>query len=212
MARRKGMNAPWREDALECVRILRAGGLIVSATDTVWGIACRADDPKALSRMSVLKSRPDDKPFIVLLDEPGMAAQWADDIADSAWDLLEVPEAEDRSITIVLPRAKNLPEAVTAAAPESAAGSAAPNATRTVAVRAVRNAYLQFIIKGLGVPLASTSANRSGDPAPKGFRQIDKSILQGVDFVGRYGRDQKCPPPSSIVRIDESGRVEIVRP
>lgn len=206
------MNAPWREDAMECVRILRAGGLIVSATDTVWGIACRADDPKALSRMSVLKNRPDDKPFIVLLDEPGMATQWAEDIADSAWALLEVSEAEDRSVTVILPRAKNLPEAVTAASPETAPGSPAANATRTVAVRAVRNAYLQFIIKGLGVPLASTSANKSGDPAPKGFRQIDKSILRSVDFVGRYGRDQKCPPPSSIVRIDEIGRVEIVRP
>lgn len=198
---RPASNIPWREDAMECVRTLRAGGLIVCATDTVWGLACRADDPKALARLAALKNRPADQPFLLLVAQPGDAMAYADKIPDAAWELMEAPESDDRAITVVLPRAKTanlLPQVI--------------GPLGTVAIRAVRDPYLQFIVKGLGAPLASTSANRTGEIAPKGFRQIDKGVLAGVDFVGRWARDQKCPPPSSIVGIDVSGRIEILRP
>jgi L-threonylcarbamoyladenylate synthase len=205
MARRASIkasaSAPWREDAMECVRVLRAGGIVACATDTIWGLACRADDPKALARLATIKNRPEGKPFLLLLAQPNDAAKYAKDIAEAAWDLMEVPEADDRPMTVVLPRAKTDQLQPAVIGPEG-----------TVAVRAVLNDYLQFIIRGVGAPLASTSPNRSDDPTPKGFRQIDKNVLAEVDYVGRWARDGKWPQTSNIVGIDEFGRIDILRP
>ncbi|HHZ95346.1 MAG TPA: translation factor Sua5, partial [Flavobacteriales bacterium] len=53
MSRKKANRSqdPWRDDALEAVRTLRSGGVIVHATDTVWGIACDATNEEAVAKL-----------------------------------------------------------------------------------------------------------------------------------------------------------------
>ena len=48
-----------KEDLAEAVRVLRAGGVIVYPTDTVWGIGCDATNAEAVSKIYALKQRED---------------------------------------------------------------------------------------------------------------------------------------------------------
>ena len=57
MSRRKKKSEPWQEDALDAVRYLREGKIIVHASDTVWGIACDSTNPSAVNRLRKLKNK-----------------------------------------------------------------------------------------------------------------------------------------------------------
>ena len=47
---------PWHDDARHAVKVLRDGGLLLHATDTVWGLACDATNDDAVQRLNQLKS------------------------------------------------------------------------------------------------------------------------------------------------------------
>src|SRR5712692_8992233 len=55
------------EGVERAIRVLDDGGVLVLPTDTVYGLAARADRPAAIERMYELKGRPQTKPFQVLV-------------------------------------------------------------------------------------------------------------------------------------------------
>ena len=57
-----------KDDLQQAVRVLRAGGVIVYPTDTVWGICCDATNEEAVRKVYALKNRYDSKSMLVLLD------------------------------------------------------------------------------------------------------------------------------------------------
>ena len=57
-----------KEDLQNALRVLRAGGIIVYPTDTVWGIGCDATNEEAVKKIYALKNRADSKSMLVLLD------------------------------------------------------------------------------------------------------------------------------------------------
>ena len=69
MADKRGFHAPLRPcDALtaaEAARLLAAGELVAVPTETVYGLAARADSPDAVARIYAAKGRPDFNPLIV---------------------------------------------------------------------------------------------------------------------------------------------------
>ena len=81
-----------KTDLQEALRVLRAGGIIVYPTDTVWGIGCDATNAEAVAKIYALKQREDSKSMLVLLDSPAKLNYYIADIPDSAWALLEVAE------------------------------------------------------------------------------------------------------------------------
>jgi L-threonylcarbamoyladenylate synthase len=82
----------------------------------------------------------------------------------------------------------------------------------TIAVRLVKDDYLSFIIQGLGSPLASTSANPSGQPAPDSFMSINSAIKSGVNAVAEYRRNGKPNGISSMmVKFDDHNRITLIR-
>lgn len=89
MAPRSLKNAPWREDAIATVRALKAGGVVLYPTDTVWGLGCRADDAEALDALYRLKGRDGGQPSLVLVDAEGLLEEYAHPVPDIAWDLVE---------------------------------------------------------------------------------------------------------------------------
>ena len=76
----------------------------------------------------------------------------------------------------------------------------------------VHDPFLQFILRGIDMPLVSTSANLTGQPTPGHFSEIPKAIREGVDHVCVTGRDRKGGQSSSMVKLDAAGRIEILRP
>ena len=198
MAPKALKNAPWRDDAIATVRALKAGGVVLYPTDTVWGLGCRADDAEALDALYRLKGREGGQPSLVLVDAEGLLEEYAHPVPDIAWDLLRESGADSRPMTLVLPGGRDVAPALLAE-------------DGSLAIRVVHDPFLQFIIRGIDVPLVSTSANLTGQPTPGHFDEIPKAIRNGVQHVCSTGRDRKGAQPSSMVKLDEAGRITIIR-
>lgn len=198
MAPKALKNAPWRDDAIATVRALKAGGVVLYPTDTVWGLGCRADDAEALDALYRLKGREGGQPSLVLVDAEGLLEEYTHPVPDIAWDLLRESGADSRPMTLVLPGGRDVVPALLAE-------------DGSLAIRVVHDPFLQFIIRGIDVPLVSTSANLTGQPTPGHFDEIPKAIRNGVQHVCSTGRDRKGAQPSSMVKLDEAGRITIIR-
>lgn len=199
MAPRSLKNAPWREDAIATVRALKAGGVVLYPTDTVWGLGCRADDAEALDALYRLKGRDGGQPSLVLVDAEGLLEEYAHPVPDIAWDLLRESGPVARPMTLVLPGGRDVAPALLAE-------------DGSLALRVVYDPFLQFIIRGIDVPLVSTSANLTGQPTPGHFDEIPKAIREGVAHICVTGRDRKGGRPSSMIKLDAAGRISILRP
>lgn len=184
-------------DVRAAVECMRKGGVILYPTDTVWGIGCDATDAKAVRKVFEIKRRAEAKSMISLVGSVAMLERFVDDIPDVAVDMVELA---DKPLTIVFDHPRSL-------APELLAedGSAA--------FRVTSELYSRSLCRELGRPVVSTSANISGNPTPACFSEIDPEIVNAVDYVAEYRRDDIRPHrPSSVVKISTDCSIKIIRP
>ncbi len=80
----------------------------------------------------------------------------------------------------------------------------------TLAIRIVHSGFAHNLIKTLGKPIVSTSANISGEPTPKTFNEISPQILKGVDYVVNLPCESNNKP-STIIKLSNTGEVKIIR-
>ena len=187
----------FEEDLSACLKVLRAGGLILYPTDTIWGIGCDATNEQAVKRIYQLKQREESKSMIVLLADDRSILQY---IAAPDVEVFDYLENLTKPTTIVFDGALGLAENLI-------------NADGSIGIRVVKEDFCRHLVKRLGKPLVSTSANISGKPSPQLFANIEESIKQGVDYVVHYRRDEtKVASPSTIVRWEEGGRYTVIRP
>lgn len=194
-----------KEDLQEALRVLRAGGVIVYPTDTVWGIGCDATNAEAVKRIYALKKREDSKSMLVLLDSPAKLDYYVD-VPEAAESLLEVTgiadpsdTSETKPMTIIYPNARHL-----------AANLVAEDGS--IGIRITGEAFSKALCAQLKHPIVSTSANISGHPAAHFFAEIEQEILDGVDYICRFRRDDDTPAePSSIIKLNADGTFKIIR-
>ena len=195
-----------KDDLQQAVRVLRAGGVIVYPTDTVWGIGCDATNEDAVRKVYALKHREDSKSMLVLLDGAGKLQGYVEHVPDAAWDLLECTAhdrdsqgLQPRPLTIIYPGAKNL----------------APNLIAedgSIGIRITQEPFSKALCEQLHRPIVSTSANISGEPTAKNFRQISQAVLDAADYVCRYRRnDETEKRPSSIIKLGIDNQIQIIR-
>jgi L-threonylcarbamoyladenylate synthase len=181
------------EKALE---ILKAGGLILYPTDTIWGIGCDATNEEAVQKVMTLKGRCASKSLIVLLDNENKLASYVREIPDVAYDLIEFAE---NPLTIVYSNAKNLAPSVI-------------NEDGSVGIRIVKHTFCQQLIQRFRLPIVSTSANISGQAAPKNFSEVTQEIIDGVDYVVNLEQgtlEEKTP--STIMKLSPDGLFTFIR-
>jgi len=187
-----------KQDLQQALRVLREGGVILYPTDTVWGIGCDATNAAAVSRVYEIKRRVDSKAMLVLLDGAGKLQGYMQQVPETAWMLLEATEGQ-RPLTIIYPNARNL----------------APNLLAedgSVGIRITQEPFTKALCEQLHRPIVSTSANFSGEPAAKIFSDICPELLEAVDYVCEFRRDDTTShQPSAIVKIDEKERITIIR-
>lgn len=190
----------------EAVEVLRKGGLILYPTDTVWGIGCDATNEQAVAKVFALKKRDDAKALVLLASDLDMIARYIKEIPQIAIDLVEV---NDAPMTIIYPGA------VYSESGKSHRGALAPNAVAedgSVGIRIPLTDNCLELVKRLGRPLVSTSANISGEPTPKNFAQIGDEIKQGVDFVVNPELEkQSLGKASQIIKVGLDSQVKIIR-
>lgn len=188
------------EEVKAAVETLKAGGLILYPTDTVWGIGCDATNAEAVSRVYQIKQRDDSKALICLVDSDARLQRYVRQVPDVAWQLIDsLKEGDARPTTLILDGAVNL----------------APNLIAedgSIALRITNEAFSKELCYRFQKALVSTSANISGEPAAQNYQDIDPQLLEAVDYVC-FSRRQEHKPhtPSSIIRLRPDGQVTIIR-
>ncbi len=190
------MNDDIKTEVLNTVRVLEEGGVIVYPTDTVWGLGCDALNSRAVDRVYKIKKRNEQKSLIVLLDSFESLSKYVARVPEIAVDLIR---SIDNPVTVIYDNARNLPRNVTA--PDG-----------TIAIRVVREGFCSQLIKELGKPIISSSANISGEPTPLVFKQISPDIINQSDYVVKLFHDQfNQGKASTIIRLFENGTYKIIR-
>jgi L-threonylcarbamoyladenylate synthase len=134
---------------------LRAGGLVILPTETVYGLAADAGEARAVAAVYAAKGRPAFNPLIAHVSDVAMARRIArfDDraerLAAAFWP---------GPLTLVLPIAE-----------EAAVCDLARAGLDTVALRAPAHPLARALLEAFGGPLVAPSANRSGRPSPTTF-------------------------------------------
>ena len=178
-------------------RILESGGLVAVPTETVYGLAARADSAAAVARIYAAKGRPSFNPLIVHVggilqaERHAHLSPEARALAAAHWP---------GPLTMVLPVREDadLAEAVTAGLP-------------TVALRAPAHPVMQALLAALDFPLAAPSANRSGFISPTCADHVLASLDGRIDLVLDAG-PTAAGVESTIVAVRPDGSLEELRP
>lgn len=195
------MNPQYTDDIRAAVKVLKQGGVILYPTDTVWGLGCDATISAAVKRIFDIKHRADAKAMITLVGSVAQLERTVDAVPEVAYQLIEFSE---RPLTIIYDR----PSRAAGIAPELIAEDG------TIAVRLTTEDFSAGLCEALRRPLVSTSANISGQPAPRVYTEITPEILEAVDYVCLSRRDEVADPnarPSTIMRLSEDGLFKIIR-
>mgnify|MGYP001568359170 CR=1 FL=1 len=186
---------PQEEYIKEAAGILAAGGLVIIPTETVYGIAANALNPKAIEKLYKIKERPKDKPFSLHIAGREKIEEFACDIPIFAYKLMS--KIWPGPLTLIL-RAKTggVIDALTSFSVNGERG-------RTIGIRVPDNEVALRIIKLSGVPVVCPSANISGKPAPVNFTDAIKDLDGLVDFAIDSGAT-KLQVESSVVDCAES--------
>ncbi len=166
--------------------ILNSGGVVGVPTETVYGLAARASDAKAVKKIFALKGRPADNPLIVHVARLSQIDQL---VTYRPILLKKLEHLWPGPLTVVLPaNLKVIPNVVRAG-------------LRTVAVRIPDHALLCQLIKKVG-PLAAPSANRSGRPSPTCAQHVEDDFSKAFPVLDG-GSCQKGVESTVIALSDE---------
>ena len=180
----------------EALKVLKEGGVILYPTDTVWGIGCDATNEEAVKKVFAIKKRDDSKSLVLLADGLDLIARHVKEIPPMAIDLVEV---NDAPMTIIYPGAVGL-------APSTVAEDG------TVGIRIPMNDFCKELVKRLRRPLVSTSANISGEPTPKNFKEVSEEIKSAVDYTVDPSLERDSTGKASqIIKLGLDGEVTIIR-
>ncbi len=178
------------------VAVLRGGGLVAIPTETVYGLAARADSDAAVARIYAAKGRPGFNPLIVHvagIEQAQQLAEFDEQALAFARDVWPGP------VTLVLPRK---PDAKLAAAVTAGLDS--------VALRVPAHEVARNIMAELGLPLAAPSANRSGFTSPTTAAHVLATLEGKVDLVLDAGPCEQGVE-STILKYLGDGQWQLLR-
>lgn len=177
--------------------LLASGEVIALPTDTVYGLACNANDPLAIQKLYDIKGRDENKPVAICVDTInavkrfGNAEHFKDDLLHQ---LLPGP------VTLVLHKSQYLHNPFLN-----------PGVSK-IGIRIPDYPFIQNIAKCCEFPIALSSANRSSEKSSLNVDEF-KSLwgeLGAVFDGGQLGADQQRAA-STVIDVSEPGKFNIIR-
>ena len=151
----------------QAVQLLRDGGVVAFPTDTVYGVGVDPSQPEAVRKLYRIKGRPEDKPIAILVGSIEDVARVAQTpsrtfsrLADRFWP---------GGLTLIV-ETRELP-------PEITAGGS------TVGVRMPDHPLTLELLRGFGGPIATTSANRSGENPATSAEEVGAQLGDRVNLI-----------------------------
>jgi L-threonylcarbamoyladenylate synthase len=182
-------------EVLNSLKTLQQNKILLYPTDTVWGIGCDATNVQAVEKVFKIKHRAESKSLIILVDSIEMLQKYIPPISK---EIILLLSKTIHPTTIIYNNPIGLAKNVVAI-------------DDTVAIRIVQNDFCKQLIKALGKPIVSTSANISGHPTPKSFEEIEQAILDSADYIVDLHREVVSEKSSTILKIDENGEIIVLR-
>jgi len=176
---------------------LRGGALVAVPTETVYGLAARADSADAVAAIYRAKGRPDFNPLIVHV----ASLDQAETLAEIGANARKLAEAF-------------WPGALTMVVPLRAGARIAPAVTaglETIALRCPAHPAMRALLGESGLPLAAPSANRSGGVSPTRAEHVAASLGEAAGLILDGGA---CAAgiESTIVALRADGTWQVLRP
>ncbi len=167
---------PNSADFCRAVDLLMAGELVALPTETVYGLGADAANPAAVGRIFSAKGRPADHPLIVHLAGHNAVEQWAREVPDFAWELMET--FWPGPLTLILKKQDWVPDAVTGG--QDTVGLRVPG--HPVALELLRRFAKAKAAAGANAPagIAAPSANRFGRISPTTAAHVAEELGCGV--------------------------------
>ncbi|MEG0071125.1 MAG: L-threonylcarbamoyladenylate synthase [Raoultibacter sp.] len=151
---------------LRAVAALKAGGVAIFPTETVYGIAVAVTCAQSPEALYALKRRDRGKPIAWLVSDASALDTYGADVPDFAYTLARA--FWPGPLTLIVQAARAVPPAFC-----SSGG--------TIGLRMPDCAISLELLARVGVPLATTSANFAGGEAAKTFNELDSALLESVD-------------------------------
>lgn len=153
---------PEPEKIAEAARVIRQGGLVVFPTETVYGIAADANNPKAMEKLSAVKQRSPDKRFSILIAQRGIVDNYTSFTDPSLYKLID----------------KYWPGPLTVIVPAREPGE-------TVGVRMPDHTVALKLVEESACTIAAPSANLEGKKAPtnlaEALEDLDGKVELAID-------------------------------
>lgn len=176
----------------EAARVLAAGGLVALPTETVYGLACDATDPRAVASLYAAKGRPSFNPLIAHVPDVAAAGRVgtltpaAQTLAARFWP---------GPLTLVVP------------AFEGSTSALARAGLASVAIRVPAHAVAQAVLRAAGRPIAAPSANRSGHVSPTTAAHVRADLDGRIDLILDAG---PCPVGVESTILDCTGATPVL--
>ena len=181
------------ESVAEAVACVRAGGVVVFPTESVYGLGADARSPEAVARLVAVRGRDPGKPILVLVRDAAMAGTLAAAFSPLAQALAR--RFWPGPLTLVVPARADLPEPLTAG-------------TGTIGVRVPGHPDAAALVAGVAGPVTAPSANPPGRAAPRRVEEARRYFGAAVDA---YVDGGELPGGGSTVASVEGGELRVLR-
>ncbi len=151
---------PEPEKIAEAARIIRQGGLVVFPTETVYGIAADANNPKAMEKLCNVKQRSEGKRFSILVAQRGIVENYANYTNPNLYKLID--KYWPGPLTVILP---------------------AKQAGDTIGIRMPDHTIALSLVEHSGSTIAAPSANIEGKKAPTNVTEALEDLDGLVDLA-----------------------------
>ena len=165
--------------------ILKKGGVVVTPTDTLYGLGANVFNPLAIERVFRIKGRPWNLPLPVFLNSYEELPLVADGISDLARKLGK--KFWPGGLTLVVPKSEAVPSVLTAY------GS-------SIGVRVPDHVVPRSLVQQLGAPITGTSANINGEPDIISLLELRVKLGGEVDMI-LDGELLNPPVPSTVIDL-----------
>ena len=152
----------------QAVQILREDGVVAYPTETVYGLGASMLSAHAVDRIFEIKGRESGKPISLMIAGLDMLNSLCYEITDQAAHLIEA--FWPGPLTLVFLASEQLPDYLR-------------NESGTVGIRFPKHELSTELVRLLGAPITSTSANRSGQPAASDAVQVAAQLGGRVDCL-----------------------------
>lgn len=168
----------------QAANVLRRGGIVVTPTDTVYGLTCCIDQPDAIERVYALKDMDPKKPLAILVPDMPTIGRFAKGVSTPAFRVMK--RVLPGPYTFIFQASPEVPKIML-------------RKRRTIGIRMPDHPVSLALLAELGEPLLSTSIRNPDDDFVNDPVEIDATYGNRIDIVIDSG--PLLPVPSTVVDL-----------